>query len=51
MLWIRDGDVVMAWTAPNDQGYDFATVVRSRRMLVEFDGLKLVAFRPLDSEL
>ncbi len=47
---IGDGDAFMAWTAPNDQGYDFATVGHNRRMPVEFDGLKLVAFKPLDSE-
>ena len=47
---IRDGDAVMAWTAPNDQGFDFATVGRNRRMPVDFDGLKLVAFGALDSE-
>ena len=47
---IGDGDAVMAWTAPNDQGYDFATVGRNRRMPVEFDGLKLVAFSPLNSK-
>ena len=47
---IEDGDAVMAWTAPNDQGYDFATVGRNRRMPVEFDGLKLVSFSPIESE-
>jgi CRISPR-associated protein Cas2 len=44
--WIEDGDAVMAWTAPTDQGFDFATVGRNRRMPVDFDGLKLVAFAP-----
>ena len=47
---IGDGDAVMAWTAPNDQGFDFATVGRNRRMPVEFDGLKLVALGALDRE-
>ena len=47
---IGDGDAVMAWTVPNDQGYDFLTVGRNRRMPVEFDGLKLVAFEPLDNQ-
>ena len=36
----------MAWAAPTDQGYDFATVGRNRRMPVGFDGLKLVVFAP-----
>ena len=43
---IEDGDGVMAWTAPTDQGFDFATVGQNRRMPVDFDGLKLVAFAP-----
>ena len=47
---IEDGDAIMAWTAPNDQGFDFVTVGRNRRTPVEFDGLKLVAFKPLDNE-
>lgn len=43
---IELGDAVMAWDARNDQGYDFATVGHNRRMPVDFDGLKLVAFAP-----
>ena len=46
---IEEGDAVMAWAAPTDQGYDFATVGRNRRMPVDFDGLKLVVFAPQDS--
>ena len=47
---IGDGDAVMAWDAPTDQGYDFATVGRNRRMPVDFDGLKLVVFASQDSQ-
>ena len=43
---IADGDAVMAWAAPTDQGFDFATVGTNRRMPVDFDGLKLVSFSP-----
>ena len=43
---IEDGDAVMAWAAATDQGYDFATAGHNRRMPVDFDGLKLVAFAP-----
>ena len=46
---IDDGDALIAWAAPTDQGYDFATVGRNRRMPVDFDGLKLVAFAPKTS--
>lgn len=45
---IDNGDAVMIWRAPTDQGYDFATVGKNRRMPVDFDGLKLVSFAPRD---
>ena len=54
MIWdqvtaaIGDGDAVMIWSAPTDQGFDFTTIGRNRRMPVDFDGLKLVAFAPKD---
>ena len=41
---IGEGDAVMVWRAPTDQGFDFATVGNNRRMPVDFDGLKLVTF-------
>ena len=44
--YIERGDAVMVWTAPTDQGFDFRTVGRNRRMPVDFDGLKLVSFSP-----
>lgn len=46
VAWIDDGDAVMAWTAPTDQGFDFVTTGRNRRMPADFDGLKLVSFHP-----
>lgn len=54
MIWsqveggIEDGDGVIIWKASTDQGYDFATIGRNRRMPVDFDGLKLVSFFPKD---
>ncbi|WP_457645263.1 type I-E CRISPR-associated endoribonuclease Cas2e [Profundibacter sp.] len=47
---IDQGDAVMCWAAPTDQGFDFVTVGRNRRMPVDFDGLKLVNFAPLDGD-
>ena len=44
--YIEGGDAVMVWKAPTDQGFDFLTVGRNRRMPVDFDGLKLVSFHP-----
>ncbi len=43
---IGEGDAVMCWAAPTDQGYDFSTAGRNRRMPQDFDGLKLVRFAP-----
>lgn len=53
MIWeqvvsfIDEGDAVMIWSATTDQGFDFATCGRNRRMPVDFDGLKLVSFFPV----
>lgn len=50
MIWdqvlsgLEQGDAVMVWKAPNDQGYDFLTAGKNRRMPTDFDGLKLVSF-------
>lgn len=45
---IGEGDAVIAWSAANDAGFDFETFGQSRRVPVDFDGLKLVAFWPPD---
>lgn len=45
---IADGDAVLAWDAPTDQGFDFTTTGKNRREPVDFDGLKLVAFSTPD---
>ncbi|MBW7923016.1 MAG: type I-E CRISPR-associated endoribonuclease Cas2 [Rubellimicrobium sp.] len=44
--YIEDGDAVMVWRAPTDQGYAFQTVGHNRRVPVDFDGMTLVQFRP-----
>lgn len=44
--YIEGGDAVMIWKAPTEQGFEFLTVGRNRRMPVDFDGLKLVSFYP-----
>ncbi len=43
---IEQGDAVMCWKAPTDQGFDFLTIGQNRRMPKDFDGLKLVQFAP-----
>ena len=52
MIWaqveaaIDEGDAVMAWSAPTDQGYSFSTCGKNRQTPVDFDGFTLVRFAP-----
>lgn len=54
MIWqqlsegCEDGNVVMAWASSHESGYEFQTLGRNRRLPVELDGLRLVAFHPLE---
>lgn len=41
---IGDGSAAMAWSAPTDSGFMFATLGANRREPVELDGLTLVQF-------
>ena len=41
---IEDGTGVIAWAAANDAGFEFDTCGRSRRIPVDLDGFRLVAF-------
>ncbi|WP_066125586.1 type I-E CRISPR-associated endoribonuclease Cas2e [Bordetella ansorpii] len=43
------GNVVMAWASSSESGYEFQTLGENRRMPVEFDGLRLVAFQPVEA--
>ena len=52
MIWknvnegLGDGNAVMAWTTPDEAGFDFRTLGPNRRMPIELDGAKLVSFSP-----
>lgn len=52
MIWgqvcayIDSGNAVMAWSGPEEVGFQFDTCGMSRRVPVDFDGLRLVAFGP-----
>jgi CRISPR-associated protein Cas2 len=46
VTYLDDGDAVLVWKAPTDQGFDFLTAGRNRRTPMDFDGLKLVSFLP-----
>ncbi|MBF0368989.1 MAG: type I-E CRISPR-associated endoribonuclease Cas2 [Magnetococcales bacterium] len=54
MLWLQitklaeDGNVVMAWSTNNESGFEFQTHGQNRRKPVDFDGLRLVAFTPME---
>lgn len=48
--YIDQGDAVMVWRAPTDQGFEVLTVGKNRRVPVDFDGLKLVSYIPRDGK-
>lgn len=56
MIWhhvtelAEEGNVVMAWATNTESGFDFITYGENRRMPVDFDGLRLVTFLPVDTE-
>ena len=52
MIWdqcekmIEDGNIVFAWAANTESGYDFQTLGENRRIPVDWDGIRLVSFHP-----
>lgn len=56
MIWQQiteladEGNVVMAWATNTESGFDFQTYGQNRREPVEFDGLRLVSFLPIDDK-
>lgn len=54
MIWFQitemaeDGNVVMAWATNTESGFDFQTHGVNRRIPVDFEGLRLVSFLPID---
>ena len=56
MIWnqivnlAEDGNVAMAWAAPNESGFDFQTYGKNRRVPIDYDGLRLVSFLPQDQQ-
>ena len=40
------GNVVMAWSANTESGFDFQTIGKNRRTPIDMDGLRLVSFLP-----
>jgi CRISPR-associated protein Cas2 len=52
MIWgqvcgaIGEGNAVIAWSAPTESGFEFDTCGANRRVPVDLDGMRLVAFGP-----
>lgn len=57
MIWeqvlalAEDGNVAMAWSAPNESGFDFQTYGKNRRIPIDYDGLRLVSFLPPEQNI
>ena len=47
---IGTGNAVIAWSAPTDSGFAFEAVGENRREPVDFDGLTLVRFKPVEKD-
>ncbi len=45
---IEDGNVVIGWSTNTGSGFEFQTIGKNRREPVDWDGLRLVAFAPVD---
>ena len=56
MIWsqiengIEEGNAIMTWSTNTESGFDFMTLGKNRRLPVEFDGLKLVSFYPVEDQ-
>lgn len=56
MLWeqvgelAEEGNVVMAWATNTESGFDFQTYGVNRRMPVDYEGLRLVSFLPIQKK-
>jgi len=56
MIWqqvselAEEGNVVMAWSTNTESGFDFQTYGDNRRIPVEYDGLRLVSFLPVEDK-
>lgn len=45
---VDEGNAVMVWRTKTESGYDFEAIGKSRRIPVDYDGLRLVSFLPPD---
>lgn len=56
MIWEQcdalreEGNLVMAWATATESGFEFQTLGENRRMPVDYDGMRLVAFKPASGD-
>ena len=43
---LESGNVVIAWKANTESGFEFQTLGKNRRQPIDWDGLRLVQFAP-----
>jgi CRISPR-associated protein Cas2 len=54
MIWHQiseladEGNAVMAWATNTESGVDFVTYGKNRRLPVDYEGLRLVKFSPIE---
>ncbi len=44
------GNAIIVWSTNTESGFDFLTYGKNRRMPVDFDGVKLVSFYPVEEK-
>lgn len=49
-LLAETGNVAMAWATNTESGFDFQTFGENRRVPIDYDGLRLVSFIPIEQE-
>ena len=56
MIWeqitilAETGNAAMAWGTNTESGFDFQTFGENRRVPIDYDGLRLVSFMPLEPD-
>jgi CRISPR-associated protein Cas2 len=54
MIWeqvnilAETGNVAMSWATNTESGFDFQTFGENRRVPIDYDGLRLVSFMPVE---
>jgi CRISPR-associated protein Cas2 len=44
------GNVAMAWATNTESGFDFQTYGENRRVPIDYDGLRIVSFMPIETK-